>query len=159
MVSHKMKSMNVKYWELLLGIPTLIIILLIIFTPIFVYQTLTFSIRNKFVNILTTFIFSLLISIVFTFVVTYYSAEFSINLLLQKFGYNENGMNDVEYFRNVSSENVAKLKEIRNLQMGIGWPLRAMFACVFYTLPMNAIVSVILGLKKKKALPVTAYWQ
>ncbi|QBO58789.1 hypothetical protein NBC122_01981 [Chryseobacterium salivictor] len=142
--------MNVTSWEILLGIPAIIIFLLIILSPIFVYQILTFSIRNKSLNILTTFIISLVVSIIFTIAVTYYSTEFSNNFLLQKFGFNENGMNEYEYYRNVSSENLAKIKEIRNSQMGIGWPLKAMFACVFFTLPMNAIMSIILALKNRR---------
>lgn len=92
---------------------------------------------------------------VFTFALTYYSAEFSANFLLQKFGFNENGMNEFEYYRNVRSENFAKLKEIRNSQMGIGWPLKAVFACVFFTLPTNAIIIIlILKIRRKKVLPV-----
>ena len=147
--------MNAASWEILLVIPAIIIFLLIIFTPYFVYQNLTFSIRSKFLNIFTKFILSLLISMLFTFALTYYSAEFSDNFLLQKFGFNENGMNEFEYYRNVRSENFAKLKEISNSQMGIGWPLKAVFACVFFTLPTNAIIIIlILKIRRKKALPV-----
>jgi hypothetical protein len=92
----------------------------------------------------------LIICFIIKIAVTYYSAEFSNHFLLKKFGFNENGMNEFEYYRNGSSENLAKLKDIRKSQMGIGWPLKAMFACVFFTLPTIAIVIIILALKNRR---------
>ena len=142
--------MNITSWEILLGIPAIIIFFLIILSPIFVFQKLTFVIHNKFLNILSTFIISLVLSIILTIAVTYYSTEFSSNFLLQKFGFYENGMNEFENYKNVNLENLAKIKEIRKSQMGIGWPLKAMFACVFFTLPTNAIMSIILTLKDRR---------
>lgn len=141
--------MELNFLEFLLWIPSIILILTIILLPFFVVRTLTVSINNKFTRLISTFSLTLIASFVLTFLLVYYSVEFSNDLIVTKYGFNFNGMNEEEYYKNVSSENLIRLKAIRNSQMGIGWPLKALFAFVLFTLPINLIVSIVYGIKRK----------
>jgi len=42
--------------------------------------------------------------VILTFAFTYWSIELSKNILLKNFGYNENGMDEFEYYQNVKPE-------------------------------------------------------
>jgi hypothetical protein len=52
-------------------------------------------------------------------------------MLLEHYGYNIDGMNEAEFYGNVIPENMDKVKSIQRSIMGIGWPLKAIFAFVF----------------------------
>ncbi|QCX54380.1 hypothetical protein [Elizabethkingia sp. JS20170427COW] len=142
--------MEINSWKFLLDIPILFFLILLIIIPIFIFKKLTFSIENKLAQITLTFALASLFSIFLTFIFTYYVEELSKNFILNKFGYNANGMNDSEYFQNVKPENVSELKEIRDSQMGIGWPLKAIFATAFFTLPINLVTTLIIIFRKSK---------
>jgi hypothetical protein len=53
-------------------------------------------------------------------------------LLLTHYGYDFDDMNNIERFRNVAPENLAKAKNLRISIMGIGWPLKAFMSYTFY---------------------------
>jgi len=58
--------------------------------------------------------------------------NFSKQILLSLYGYDFNGMEENEYYKNVSLENLEDAKKVRESMMGIGWPLKAMFSYIYY---------------------------
>ncbi|TXF76035.1 hypothetical protein FUA25_09045 [Chryseobacterium sp.] len=60
-------------------------------------------------------------------------------------------MNEFEYFEHVPPHLLQKAKEIRESQMGIGWPLKAIFSFVFFIFPYNLTATIVLGLKCRTA--------
>ncbi|PHS64711.1 MAG: hypothetical protein COB12_08150 [Flavobacterium sp.] len=79
-------------------------------------------------------------------------------ILLNHYGYNIDGMNHNEFYGNVTSENMEKVKSLETSIMGIGWPLKAMFEYVAF-IPYLIFVYVgkiiIDRIKNKKTLPNT----
>ncbi len=142
--------MEINSWKFLLDIPVLFFLILLVIMPIFIFKKLTFSVENKLAKITLTTVLTFLFTIVLTFAFTYYVEELSKNFILNKFGYNAYGMSDSEYFHNVKPENLTELKEIRDSKMGIGWPLKAIFATVFFALPMNLLITLIITVRKSK---------
>ena len=64
-------------------------------------------------------------------------------------------MNHNEFYENVSSENMEKVKSLETSIMGIGWPLKAIFGFVIF---LPYLIFVYIGknsfdkVKNKKAL-------
>lgn len=58
--------------------------------------------------------------------------NFSKQILLSSYGYNFNGMDEEEYYKNVATENLGSVKKVRESMMGIGWPLKVMFSYIYY---------------------------
>lgn len=143
--------MSIKILEILLHFPSLILIAAILFLPFFIHKKLKYRNYSKLISISFSLILCLLISAILTFVAVYWSAELSDNILLKKMGYNENGMNEFEYFEHVPPHLIQKAKEIRESQMGMGWPLKAIFSYVILIFPYNLITNIALGLKNKTA--------
>jgi hypothetical protein len=84
-------------------------------------------IRYKFLTYLTIGLFLNAI-IVFVFAWWNYTSDI---ILLEHYGYDIDGMNETEFYGNVIPENMDKVKSIQRSIMGIGWPLKAIFAFVF----------------------------
>lgn len=63
-------------------------------------------------------------------------------ILLEHYGYNYNGWNDVEKFQNVVQENLEKVKRLETSIMGIGWPVKAIFA---FAITIPYLILVYLG--------------
>jgi len=147
-------KMNVRILEILLYFPTLIIIFSVLILPFFINKRIKFLNHSKLIKILFLTLSSLIISGILTFAYTYWSIELSNNILLTNLGYNANGMNEYEYYQNVKPEYLKKAKEIRESQMGIGWPLKAIFSFVFLILPYEVIMSIIIGTRSKKGLQI-----
>ena len=147
--------MNIKILEILLYIPSFIIIASLIILPFYINKKIKILNNNRLIQILCLSIICFIISGILTFVFVYWSIELSNNILLKNLGYNENGMNEFEYYQNVKTEYLKNAKEIRENQMGIGWPLKAIFSFVFIILPYEIIMSLILGIKNKKGLQIT----
>jgi hypothetical protein len=84
-------------------------------------------IRYKFLTYLTIGLF-LNAVIVFVFAWWNYTSDI---ILIEHYGYNIDGMNEAEFYGNVIPENMDKVKSIQRSIMGIGWPLKAIFAFVF----------------------------
>jgi len=51
-------------------------------------------------------------------------------ILLKHYGYNIDGMSEMEYYGNILPENLDKVKSLEISTMGIGWPLHAIFGWV-----------------------------
>lgn len=49
-------------------------------------------------------------------------------ILLSHYGYNFDAMTDLDRYKNVTIENLEKVKFIEVSVMGLGWPLKAIFA-------------------------------
>lgn len=59
---------------------------------------------------------------------------FSCEILLSHYGYDfELTMHHTERLKNVSPENLDKVKLLNQKRMGIGWPLKAIFGVIIYT--------------------------
>ncbi len=52
-------------------------------------------------------------------------------MLLRNYGYNIDGMNDIEIYGNVSPNDLEQIKRLETSIMGIGWQLKALFGYVF----------------------------
>ncbi len=63
-------------------------------------------------------------------------------ILLKHFGYNIDGMNEIEFFGNVLPENMDKVKRIETSVMGIGWPIKAILGFVM-TFPYLIFVYIV----------------
>jgi len=53
-------------------------------------------------------------------------------ILLEHYGYNMDGWNDIEQYGSVSPENLERVKVLEISVLGIGWPLKAMFGFVTF---------------------------
>ncbi|GAB1418445.1 hypothetical protein MASR2M12_12590 [Bacteroidales bacterium] len=53
-------------------------------------------------------------------------------ILLKHYGYNIDGMNDTEFYGNVSPENMEQVRSLETSIMGIGWPLKAIFGYLIF---------------------------
>ena len=147
--------MNSNILEIFLYFPTLLSIIFILILPFYINNRTKFIIYNKLAKILFSITICLILSGILTFILTYWSIELSNNILLKNLGYNERGMDEFEYYKNVKPEYLKKAKEIRESQMGIGWPLKAAFGFVFLILPYEIIMSIVLGIRNKKGLQIT----
>lgn len=147
--------MNPNILEILLYFPTLLLIIFILVVPFFIHNKTKAVIHNKIAKILFSVTICIIFSGILTFIFTYWSIELSNNILLKNLGYNESGMDEFEYYQNVKPEYLKKAKEIRESQMGIGWPLKAAFNFVFLILPYEIIMSIILAIRNKKGLQIT----
>jgi len=100
----------------------------ILLCPILVLRKIkTTKIRNKFLAYLTIGLF---LNAVIVFVFAWWSYTSDL-MLLEHYGYDIDGMNETEFYGNVIPENMDKVKSIQRSIMGIGWPLKAIFAFVF----------------------------
>ncbi|MCP2026249.1 hypothetical protein L1276_001393 [Flavobacterium sp. HSC-32F16] len=82
------------------------------------------------------FISYLLISAAITFVLVLIMAwwsHFSIELLLSHYGYDSYLLTETERLRNVSAQNIDRVKTLDSSRMGIGWPLKAILFYIFYS--------------------------
>jgi hypothetical protein len=100
----------------------------ILLCPILLLRKIkTTKIRNKFLAYLTIGLF---LNAVIVFVFAWWSYTSDL-MLLELYGYDIDGMNETEFYGNVIPENMDKVKSIQRSIMGIGWPLKAIFAFVF----------------------------
>ena len=73
-------------------------------------------------------------------------------MLLEHYGYNIDGMNDVEFYGNVSPENMERVKELERSIFGIGYPVKAFFGIVIFSpyLFVVYLVGYIFGIIRRK---------
>jgi hypothetical protein len=110
--------------ETLITITNFLILGLILASPIFILILLK---RLDTKEILITYsLVSLLITGVLILIFAWW-ADKSDMILLEHYGYNWDGWNDAERFKNVTSEHKERVKEILISVMGIGWPVKAIF--------------------------------
>lgn len=74
--------------------------------------------------------------------------DYSNKILLSWYGFNFNEVDFGEGCKNVSEGNLMKVKQLRRNSMGIGWPLKAIIAYVFYW-PYLIIVYILSCLFKR----------
>lgn len=82
------------------------------------------------------FISYLITSIAITFslvLIMAWWSYFSIDLLLSHYGYDYNLLTETERLKNVTTENLDRVKTLKASKMGIGWPLKAILFYVFYS--------------------------
>ena len=53
-------------------------------------------------------------------------------ILLEYYGYNIEGMSEIERYEKILPENIERVKKIENSIMGIGWPLKAIFGFLIF---------------------------
>jgi hypothetical protein len=100
----------------------------ILLCPILLLRIIkTTKIRYKFLAYLTIGLF---LNAVIVLVFAWWSYTSDL-MLLEHYGYDIDGMNETEFYGNVIPENMDKVKSIQRSIMGIGWPLKAIFAFVF----------------------------
>lgn len=100
----------------------------ILLCPILLLRKIkTTKIRYKFLAYLTIGLF---LNAVIVLVFAWWSYTSDL-MLLEHYGYDIDGMNEAEFYGNVIPENIDKVKSIQRSIMGIGWPLKAIFAFVF----------------------------
>lgn len=68
--------------------------------------------------------------------------DYSTKWLMEYYGYNNDGMCESECFQNVKSGDRVMVEGMLSHIMGIGWPLRAMFAYVII-IPIQIVLSLI----------------
>jgi hypothetical protein len=114
-----------------------IIIKVITFISTIALVALPILVLNKIYkrNTKNIFIIYLLTALITTFIlilIVGWWVSFSNDFLLSHYGYNFDAMNDMERFRNVTIENLDKVKELETNMLGAGWPLKAfMFFLIF----------------------------
>ena len=83
-----------------------------------------------------SFILYIILGIAVTFILVVimgWWSDFSNELLLSHYGYDFDAMNATDRFKNVASEHLAEVKRLQTNRLGIGWPLKAMLAYLFFS--------------------------
>jgi hypothetical protein len=83
----------------------------------------------------------------------------SDHILLEYYGYNIDGMNEREFYQNVLPENLERVKSIEISIMGLGWPVKAIFAIIIlspYLLVVYFGYWLFEGLKNMKKRQLTS---
>jgi len=117
--------------ETLITISNFLILGLIIFTPILILLILK-RLKTRWTVIIYSLIGLSLLGVLM-FIFAWWSHESDL-ILLKHYGYNIDGMNETEFYGNVSPENMEQVNRLVTSVMGIGWPLKAMFGFVM-TIP------------------------
>jgi hypothetical protein len=125
------------------------IFLTIIIFPLLIFKKLE---KLKFKN---NFIIYLLLSFIVTsilFVFIGWWSNFSNKILLSHFGFNFEAMNDIDRYRNVTKENLEKVKGLKRNMLGIGWPLKVIISYIIYCPYLLIAYGISRFYKKKKVL-------
>jgi hypothetical protein len=136
--------------ETRITISSFFILGLIIIAPILILIILK-RLKTKRILIIYSLISLFILGILIVFFAWW--ANKSDMILLEHYGYNWEGWNDAERFKNVNSENLEIVNNILISVMGIGWPVKAFFGFVMF-IPYLIIVYIgkisINKLKNKK---------
>lgn len=111
--------------EIFITITNFILFGLILIFPVFILRRLKKNVLFNYSLI------SLLILGILIVVFAWWSHKSDL-ILLNNLGYNIDGMNHNEFYGNVSSENMEKVKNLETSIMGIGWPLKAIFGFIIF---------------------------
>ena len=114
--------------ETIIKIADILILGLILSTPI-----LLLLILQK-LNTKRTFLIYLLIGVIVLGILIFtfsWWCDKSNMMLLRNYGYNIDGINDIEIYRKVSPNDLEQIKRLETSIMGIGWQLKALFGYVF----------------------------
>ena len=124
--------------EIFITITNFLILGLIIATPILLLLILN-KLKTKRVLIFY-FLTGLLVLGLLIWIFAWWGYESDL-ILLKHYGYNIDGMNDTEFYGNVSPENMERVKGLETSIMGIGWPLKAIFGFAIF-MPYLIVVYV-----------------
>ncbi|MVN23467.1 hypothetical protein [Mucilaginibacter arboris] len=115
--------------ETLTTITSLFLLVGLALSPIFILRRLDkLKVKYKFIAYLTTGI----VTTVFITLVFAWLTDVSDKMLLTHYGYNIDGMNEIEFYRQVFPENMERVKSLEKSVMGIGWPIKATMTYVIY---------------------------
>lgn len=115
--------------NLIYSISFILLVILIIFPSFIIYR-----LKKRYSEHVFTFyiVSGVLISSILLLIVAWWG-YFSCKILLSHYGYNFELMtSDAERLKNVSAENLDKVKLLNHERMGIGWPLKAIFGTIIY---------------------------
>ena len=115
--------------NLIHSISLILVIILIIFPSFLLYR-----LKKRYSEPIFAFyiVSGVLISCIFLLIVAWWG-YFSCKILLSHYGYNFELMtSDAERLKNISAENLDKVKLLNHKRMGIGWPLKAIFGAIIY---------------------------
>lgn len=101
----------------------------LISSPFIILQKLLKQ-KNKYLFV-SYLIIGIIISIILIVISAWWGYE-SNKILLTHYGYNFEGMNEIEDYKQVSAKNLVRVKSLETSMMGIGWPLKAIFLFIFY---------------------------
>lgn len=101
----------------------------LISSPFLILQKLLKQ-KNKYLFV-SYLIIGIIISIILIVISAWWGYE-SNKILLTHYGYNFEGMNEIEDYKQVSVKNLVRVKSLETSMMGIGWPLKAIFLFIFY---------------------------
>jgi hypothetical protein len=136
--------------EILLEISFFLLLVGLIVSPIILLSKINKSeIKFKFIIYLTL---GLIITAIIIFIIAWWSYTSDL-ILIKHYGYNIDGMNEVEFYGNVLPENLEEVKSLEKSIMGIGWTLKAILTFTFfspYLLIIYLINFLISKLKKSK---------
>jgi hypothetical protein len=143
--------------QILATILSFSLLLLILASPVLIL----FGLR-KF-NLKSNFIVYLILGITITSILTLLFAwwsDASNQMLLTHYGYDFEAMDETERFKNVSAQNMERVKSLEVSMMGIGWPLKAFMTYMIYCPYLLLIYLISFFLKKYKRgghTPNTSY--
>ncbi|MBX3163803.1 MAG: hypothetical protein KF900_04935 [Bacteroidetes bacterium] len=141
--------------ETITTIISFILLISFLLSPVFIILKL-----NK-LYIKRKFIFYLLIGLITTAVIILISAWWvnrSDRMLLAYYGYNIDGMNEVEFYGQVAPENMKRVKQLEFNIMGVGWVLKAIMTFIIYAplyLLVVYLVNFLIRKIRKKTTPNT----
>jgi hypothetical protein len=116
--------------EIIAAIISFILLIGLILSPILILKKLNKShFKYKFIVYLAL---GIIITSILMLVFAWWS-YFSNRLLLSHYGYDFDAMNYQERFKQVSSNNLERVKSLEISNMGIGWPLKAIMSYIFYS--------------------------
>ncbi len=120
---------------------------LIIF-PFLIFLSLSKKkVKYRFI---TYTIFGIAIGAIIIFIFSWWTTT-SDEMLLSHYGYNFDALDETERYANVLPENISEVKNIETSLAGIGWPLKAIFAFVFYLPYLFVVYFITYIIKKRKA--------
>lgn len=133
--------------ETIVLIITLTFYLLVLITPVIVGKKLKNNsyLALLFLSIVSTFVLS-------TFSV-YWSEDLSAELIYEFYGFDPDGMNELERWPGeMASDDKKTIERIYNRSFGIGWPVKLIGFYVIFMIPYNLVVCGIIRAFKKQAL-------
>lgn len=124
----------------------ILLVALIVFPSFIIYKLNKLNVKNIFIFYLIS---GIIITSILTLVFAWW-ADYSDEFLLSHYGYDFDSMNDVERFKNVTAENLDRVKNLEMSMMGIGWPLKAIMSYIIYCPYLLIVYFVTFFYKKKK---------
>lgn len=115
----------------------------LVFGLIIIAPILTLIILKKLKTKWTLIIYSLISLFILGILMLIFAwwADKSNMIYLEHYGYNWDGWDDAERFKNVAPANIERVKSILRSVMGIGWPVKAFFGFVMF-IPYLIIVYI-----------------